>query len=60
MIRNHMRELGRLVQEARKTEKDTELYDLIHTVNYDRMKQAVKALCGYNAKTHTYENDYKV
>lgn len=53
-VREKMRELGRLVVNARKVTRLKKLEDFINPKNYLQMVQAVKITCGYDSETNTF------
>ena len=53
-VREKMRELGRLVGNARKVTQLNKLEDFINPKNYLQMIKAVKMTCGYDSETNTF------
>ncbi|XP_059210360.1 uncharacterized protein LOC131989178 [Centropristis striata] len=53
-VREKMRELGRLVVNARKVTQLKKLEDFINPENYLQMVKAVKFTCGYDSETNTF------
>lgn len=53
-IREKMRELGRLLDNARKHTPLKKMEDFINPANYLKVVEAVKHTCGYQSSTHTF------
>lgn len=53
-IRERMRELGRLLDNARKNTRLRKIEDFINPANYVEMVKAVKSTCGYESSTNAF------
>ncbi|XP_077388778.1 uncharacterized protein LOC144026107 isoform X4 [Festucalex cinctus] len=54
-IRQRLRELGRLLTEARKNSSIRKAVELIYPANFNRVITAVKVLAGHNSENNTYK-----
>ncbi|XP_048860839.1 uncharacterized protein LOC125727900 isoform X3 [Brienomyrus brachyistius] len=54
-IRQKLREIGRLLQEARKCTPLRNMEDFVIPSNFPHVVKAVKVVAGYNEETHSYQ-----
>lgn len=53
-VREKMREMGRLIHNARRVTRLRKMEDLINPKKYMETVKAVKSTCGYNSETNTF------